>query len=155
MAAAIYLGRRNTYSDGRQIFSSRPMRVEKPYQYLASLKIEFSVEKEFLNSNNLNQDSIKLFRLTDKWSILPTEKLSEDNNKVYYKATSTGTSYYAIAATEAQPITTPVAPPATGQVTEPPLIPKKSPSRSFIWIIIVLLVILIIAYLVMKKKRKQ
>ncbi len=117
---------------------------------IKSLTIEFSVTKEFLTSNNLNTDSIRLFRFTDKWTELPTEKVNEDNNKVNYKATSPGASYFAIAAAAESA-------PTPEEATQPEISPVayKAPQRTILWIIVVIVVIVIVGFLLMKKKRKE
>ncbi|UCD02692.1 MAG: PGF-pre-PGF domain-containing protein [Candidatus Aenigmatarchaeota archaeon] len=65
--------------------------------------IGFMVEKTWLLENEIeNHSHVSLFRLVvDEWTELPTRKVSEDDENVYYEALSPGLSYFAIGITAA------------------------------------------------------
>jgi hypothetical protein len=49
-----------------------------------------------LNSNNIDPDTITLYRYTTTWKKLSTTKTNEDSSYSYYESTSPGMSYFAI-----------------------------------------------------------
>ncbi|MBU1111577.1 MAG: PGF-pre-PGF domain-containing protein, partial [Nanoarchaeota archaeon] len=66
-----------------------------------SPKIKFKVLKSWLKDNGLNKLNVALFRYAnDQWNELTTTLLSEDNEYVYYSATTHGFSYFIIGETE-------------------------------------------------------
>ncbi|MEM5854612.1 MAG: PGF-pre-PGF domain-containing protein [Candidatus Aenigmatarchaeota archaeon] len=70
-------------------------------QDISQAKIKFFVEKSWINENNIDPDTIALYRFSDnKWNKLTTTKLTEDSNYVYYEAETPGFSYFAIAGEE-------------------------------------------------------
>ncbi|PIN74483.1 hypothetical protein COV18_07565 [Candidatus Woesearchaeota archaeon CG10_big_fil_rev_8_21_14_0_10_37_12] len=65
---------------------------------LSDVKIKFSVDKKWLNDNNLNNNDLALFRYDkNKWNALPTTVENFDMSNVYYSATTPGFSYFIIA----------------------------------------------------------
>jgi PGF-pre-PGF domain-containing protein len=92
--------------------SSKPSEVTTPpgvaYSYLtittsniesddiSDVKIKFKVGKPWITENNINKDTIKLYRYTTEWNELQTSLVSEDENYVYYEAISPGLSVFAI-----------------------------------------------------------
>ena len=58
--------------------------------------ITFSVNKSWIESNNIDKDTVTLNRYTDKWDRLPTTLMYEDSVSVYYRAKTPGFSYFAI-----------------------------------------------------------
>ena len=79
-----------------------------PYQYVSidktvltnedilSASIRFRVENDWIETNGIDKDTIKLYRYTTKWNELPTEKLSHDSKYTYYESVTTGFSYFGI-----------------------------------------------------------
>jgi len=63
---------------------------------IGDVTVKFTVEKSWLTSNNLDKNNMVLYRFTDKWDVLPTTLLSEDENKVHYSSLTSGFSYFAI-----------------------------------------------------------
>ena len=64
---------------------------------IKSLMIDFKVEKSWINENKINKSFIKLYRYTAKtWESLPTIKTDEDEANIYYRASSSGFSIFAI-----------------------------------------------------------
>jgi PGF-pre-PGF domain-containing protein len=64
--------------------------------------ITFKVEKSWIESNASSVNSVQLQKYIKEdgnllWKSLPTEKVSEDNESVYYKAQTPGFSIFAIA----------------------------------------------------------
>ena len=64
------------------------------------VKLRFRVEKSWINENNIDVDTIALYRYTNKWEKLNTVKISEDSENVYFEAESPGLSVFAIAGEE-------------------------------------------------------
>jgi PGF-pre-PGF domain-containing protein len=60
-------------------------------------KIRFKVEKSWITDNNINSTTLALYRWhANKWNKLPTQKISEDSNFIYFEAETPGFSYFAI-----------------------------------------------------------
>jgi len=115
--------------------------VDKEYQYLkvdmknfvdsdiSSAIITFTVNKDWLVDNSVNEKEIQLFRYnSDKWNALDAKVIASDDVKVTYEAASPGFSVFAIGVkssdkkeekTPEQP-TTPVEP-----VTQPKEVEKQ------------------------------
>ncbi|MEM7821511.1 MAG: PGF-pre-PGF domain-containing protein [Candidatus Aenigmatarchaeota archaeon] len=111
----LVVNRANSVSINVEKLDKRPAEVQvdvvgKAYRYLkitkenlrdqdiAQAKIKFFVEKSWINENNIDPNTIALYRFSDnKWNKLTTTKLTEDSNYVYYEAETQGFSYFAIA----------------------------------------------------------
>ncbi|TGC08431.1 hypothetical protein CUN85_08910 [Methanolobus halotolerans] len=59
-------------------------------------KVNFKVEKQWLESNNVGYDSILLYNYHNEWGALATERTGEDDAYVYYTAQTPGFSPFAI-----------------------------------------------------------
>lgn len=65
---------------------------------LAKVEMEFMVEKTWLNSNNIDEGTVRLYRYSGTdWAALSTAKTGGDTNYMYYTAASPGLSVFAIA----------------------------------------------------------
>jgi len=65
---------------------------------LSNIKIRFKVEKLWINANNIEASKVALYKFENEdWVKLPTQKISEDDNNVYYEATLTSLSFFVIA----------------------------------------------------------
>ena len=70
-----------------------------PEDAIKSIRIAFSVDKDWLVQNNLSPDSVVLYRLVGKsWKNLDTNRADETGNVYTYVATTPGFSIFAIAA---------------------------------------------------------
>lgn len=58
--------------------------------------IGFKVEKSWIKDNNVNETLVTLNWFNNSWMSLPTEKIGEDNNYVYFESTTPGFSFFAI-----------------------------------------------------------
>ena len=68
---------------------------------IASFTIKFKVEKTWITNNNIDKNMILLMRYHNgSWQELPTTLVKEDETNVYYEATMTGFSIFAIAVKE-------------------------------------------------------
>ncbi len=67
-----------------------------------SVKIVFRVSKSWLSSNSLDEDSIRLAKYSSGWKELSTEKLREDSGYVYYSASVSDLSTFAVIAKESK-----------------------------------------------------
>lgn len=64
--------------------------------YFENGVIEFKVEKDWLEENNIKQSQITLQWYNEGWQPLNTEKVKEDENYVYFKSETPGFSCFAI-----------------------------------------------------------
>jgi PGF-pre-PGF domain-containing protein len=65
--------------------------------FIAEAFIGFEVPMEWIESNNIDEDSIRLEHYSNgKWNRLPTVKVSEDSEKLFFEARTTGFSPFAI-----------------------------------------------------------
>ncbi|MFA0823167.1 MAG: phosphate ABC transporter substrate-binding protein PstS family protein [Methanomethylovorans sp.] len=70
------------------------------------LKVNFKVEKKWLEENNIETDTVKLYRYADSsWKALPTTTAGEDESYIYFESQTPGFSPFAIISeTEAQEV---------------------------------------------------
>jgi len=61
-----------------------------------SATIEFRVEKELLEKNDIEENSVKLLRLNSEWQELPTDLIEVGETYLYYEAESPGFSLFAV-----------------------------------------------------------
>lgn len=59
--------------------------------------IQFRVPKDWLEQNNVDENTVKLLRLNSEWQELPTTLVRESDLYLYYEATSPGFSVFAVA----------------------------------------------------------
>jgi PGF-pre-PGF domain-containing protein/PGF-CTERM protein len=70
--------------------------------------VSFSVDKTWLDENDVDPSNIRLLRYTTQWTPLTTTMTGEDEDKVYYTAETPGFSSFAIVAdTDTAPVTEP------------------------------------------------
>ncbi|MCD6108854.1 MAG: PGF-pre-PGF domain-containing protein [Thermoplasmata archaeon] len=68
---------------------------------ITSFIIKFKVEKTWITNNNIDKNMILLMRYHNgSWQELPTTLVKEDETNIYYEATMTGFSIFAIAVKE-------------------------------------------------------
>jgi len=92
---------------------------------IKSVIINFKVPKSWFTQNNISFDGVSLYRYTgNKWVLLSTLVDRMDNTSVYFKATSPGFSYFAIAAKPAPG--TAVARPTTTQTPNTTATPSST-----------------------------
>jgi PGF-pre-PGF domain-containing protein len=73
---------------------------------ITHVKIVFKVEKSWIAANNIDSSSIKMYKYIDgSWVAQPTTKIGEDSAYIYFEATSTGLSYFAVSATKRTTLT--------------------------------------------------
>jgi PGF-pre-PGF domain-containing protein len=66
---------------------------------LSSVKIKFWVDRSWVQQNNVDLQTVKLMRYSDgDWQELPTQQSEADANMIYFSATSSGLSTFAIVA---------------------------------------------------------
>jgi PGF-pre-PGF domain-containing protein len=145
----------------------------KVYQYLEittnnieddnieEASIQFEVSKSWINENNIDSTTVKLYRYTTTWEALDTTLVNETTDSYVYEATTPGFSTFAIGGetktiTTTTTIVTTTIPPTTTlpeevtttvpTTTIPPTtttlpVPKKKPD--YTWIIIFIIVIIV------------
>ena len=65
---------------------------------ISSAKIRFKVEKLWIDANNIDPSKVFLYKLVDNnWVQLPTQKISEDANNIYYESSLSSFSIFVIA----------------------------------------------------------
>jgi len=65
--------------------------------------IEFKLEKSWITANNIDENTVQLMRYKNGWQPLPTRKIREDVNYVYYSAETPGFSVFAIGGSAQMP----------------------------------------------------
>ena len=149
--------------------------AEKSYQFiqidktniadvaLRTVKIKFNVAKLWLTENNVAETQIALQRYdNERWTKLPTKKLSDDGTNINFESDSPGLSIFAItalAAGETPPSTIPEATEATSTTspsgtseTTSTTAPTKTPTDSTGLIVVALLILVVVAAVFMRKK---
>lgn len=135
----------------------------KPTNFLNSevqlAKIEFRVDKNWIKANNIDVDSIKLYRLVDtSWTPIYTVRLDETSYVYHYAAETKGFSIFAIGGSiSTEPPEEPVQPPEEQiPIQAPPQTPSQASSDMLgLVIIIVGVVVLIIVISKLKGRHKQ
>ena len=142
---------------------------------LSNVLIKFKVPKSWLFDKQVSADSIVLKRYTTVWIDLSTTKTKEDAVYVYYEATSSGLSYFAIATrqtisqptTPAENATTPVETPPAEQppvetppaeqppVETPPVVAKGIPAWQIAVVLVIIIVLGVGAYLFYTQKTQE
>jgi PGF-pre-PGF domain-containing protein len=64
------------------------------------LKFHFKINKSWINENNIDLDSVKLYRFNNDWQQLFTILIDEDDLYFYFEAESPGLSIYTVVGTE-------------------------------------------------------
>jgi PGF-pre-PGF domain-containing protein len=81
---------------------------------ISSVKLDFKIERDWANQNQVDEQTIKLYRCNNgTWQILPTTLLYADEKYLYYEAISPGFSVFAaigekVKETIPQPIVKPI-----------------------------------------------
>jgi PGF-pre-PGF domain-containing protein len=106
--------------------------IEVTPKYVTSEDIEyvdfdFKVKKSWITAENIDEDTVALYRFTDTWNKLPTSKAREDADYIYYTARSPGFSYFAISGEEVTPAPPAPAPPVAPAPTPPAPAPEEPP----------------------------
>jgi len=63
----------------------------------SNIDIDIRVSKDWINEQQINTETISLYRYTVQWERLTTARISEDANYIHYRARTPGFSYFAIA----------------------------------------------------------
>jgi len=89
---------------------------------IESVKIEFSVQKNWISANNIDESTIVLQRYDgSNWQKLVTKKLSEDANEIHFQAESGGLSVFAITG-ESVLLTVPIVPKVPSGIVAKPAV---------------------------------
>jgi PGF-pre-PGF domain-containing protein len=65
-------------------------------QNIKSATINFKIDKEWLEKNNIAASSIKLMRYSNKWNDLPTRQIESTEKEIHYQAGTEGFQFFAI-----------------------------------------------------------
>jgi PGF-pre-PGF domain-containing protein len=113
------------------VYAYLDIQTTAPEGSIESLTINFKVELSWLTDNNIDKNNVVLMRYhNNAWEQLDTTMLTEDLTYVYYQATATGMSTFAIA-------------------VSPPLVQPGAPQIPVLFIVILVIVLGIIALVVM------
>jgi len=74
----------------------------KNLEDIEEASMRFEVKKSWFDSENLDKNSVALYRHTGQWDKLKTEFLSEDSFSAFYLADVPGFSYFAVGAKSSQ-----------------------------------------------------
>ncbi|MDP3918413.1 MAG: S8 family serine peptidase [Nanoarchaeota archaeon] len=87
-----------TISTGKEVFEYYSIYLTNfGDEDIVDSTVNFEVSKNWVLTNNIDKDTIKLLRYTESWDELETSFLSEDSNSYNYEADVPGFSYFAIA----------------------------------------------------------
>jgi len=125
------------------------------------IKLKINVNKSWITDNNIDENTVALNRYhNNAWEKLPTSKVEEDDDYVYYVAEMTGLSVFAVTGEVKTTVTTTV--PTTLATTVPTTVATTVPTEPVIegmptWSfgIIILVIIIAIGLWWTKKKRPQ
>ena len=133
--------------------------------HIRDIKIRFKVLRTWFTENSIaSYDDVLLYRYSREWTALPIQIIDSDDDYIYYEATSSGFSYFAIAEKiEEVPVEEPEVPvvvtddiPITGDVVEEE--PELEPEKNNYMVPIIALVIAVAAIFILllaKAKKKQ
>jgi len=94
--------------------------VPARYTTITNAKILFSVPQAWLDENGVDPSTIVLYHLTENgWQVLPTTIVSTKHGTVYFSATTSGFSLFAIAGTPGSTATTATTILPTTQAADP------------------------------------
>jgi PGF-pre-PGF domain-containing protein len=65
-------------------------------QNIKKATVNFKVDKEWLEKNNIAANSIKLMRYSDRWNVLPTQQIGETEEEIHYQADTEGFTFFSI-----------------------------------------------------------
>jgi PGF-pre-PGF domain-containing protein len=121
-----------------------------PEDAIKSIRIAFSVDKDWLTENDLSADDVTLYRLVgETWKELDTTRVDESGNRYAYVAKTPGFSTFAIAA-KAPVLLNAV----TGSAISIPTIPLSADTFVLGLIVLVLIAAIVIARMKSPKKRR-
>ncbi len=112
--------------------------------HIKRAKIQFEVNKTWINDNNIDPDTIALHRYTNRWEKLYTRRTGEDNGFVYYDAETLGFSVFAISGEVKPGVTITTVPGATTTPTGVTTVPVTEAVVGFSpWHIVIIIVIIV------------
>jgi PGF-pre-PGF domain-containing protein len=77
--------------------------VPERYTTITSVKYEFDIPSSWISEQKSGSSAVSLYRYSSNaWGVLPTTVEREENGRVYYSATGSGFSYFAIGIPYAQ-----------------------------------------------------
>jgi len=124
--------------------------------HIDKVKIQFEVNKSWINDNNIDPDTVALNRhRVNAWERLQTRKTGENNDFVYYEAETPGFSTFAISGEVKAGVTTTtpgVTTTTPGVTTTTPI--KEAEIGVSVWIAVVFIIVIvgIIGFALYKKR---
>ncbi|MBU5575016.1 MAG: right-handed parallel beta-helix repeat-containing protein, partial [Candidatus Aenigmarchaeota archaeon] len=122
---------------------------------ISSVTIKFRIPISWLNENNIDENSIKLYKYENgEWKELPTSILSRDDKYIYYSATSQGLSIYSISG-QVKTITAPSGEKPTSPTEEKPTKKSTEKPADYTMILLGIIIILLFASIFINLYRKS
>ncbi|MEM7825214.1 MAG: PGF-pre-PGF domain-containing protein [Candidatus Aenigmatarchaeota archaeon] len=128
---------------------------------ISFVTIRFKVNKTWVFDNNIDVNTISLYRYSNGWQKLTTTKTNEDNECYYFEAISPGLSTFAVAG-EQIVVTTTTLPEVITTTTLPTTIPTTilvkpptKPTNLYIIFLLLLLLVIVLMFLVIKRSKKK
>jgi len=115
--------------------------------HVDKVKIQFEVNKSWINNNNIDPDTVALNRYrVNAWERLQTRKTSEDDDFVYYEAETPGFSTFAITGEVITGVTTTT--PSVVVTTTLPMVTTTLPVAvgemgPSVWAVVIVVVIIV------------
>lgn len=125
---------------------------------IKEVAIKFRVEKDWIMSNGVNTEDIRLLRWEGDWKQLETKVLSSDDVYYYFESTSPGLSGFAISALKSETslaAPTAAAPIGATPTKTPAVAPPPGQAISWVYILILLAVIAVAAFLYSSTRKKK
>ncbi|MFH7909564.1 MAG: PGF-pre-PGF domain-containing protein, partial [Candidatus Aenigmatarchaeota archaeon] len=122
---------------------------------ISSVTIKFRIPISWLNENNIDENSIKLYKYENgEWKELPTSILLRDDKYIYYSATSQGLSIYSISG-QVKTITAPSGEKPTSPTEEKPTKKSTEKPADYTMILLGIIIILLFASIFINLYRKS
>jgi len=123
--------------------------------HIGEVKIQFEVNKSWINDNNIDPDTVALNRYRfNAWERLQTRKTGEDNDFVYYETETPGFSTFAISGEVKAVVTTtvPVVTTTTPIVTTVPVTVAEIGVSVWVAVVVIIILVAVIGYWLYKKR---
>lgn len=87
---------------GRQTYRYLDIEANVSENNIQNASIDFNVEKEWINQNEINQTQVVLMRYNQGWEDLPTKQRTENQTHIMYSSETPGFSTFAVASKNSQ-----------------------------------------------------
>ncbi len=123
----------------------------------STINMRFKVTKSWVTTNNVDHDTIALYRYNSGWEKLTTTETNEDSSYYYYEASTPGFSIFAVGAEKIDtgttgPTNTTDTPPPEVNTTETPaagsdlVVPTGSEDSNLLLAVVVIIIAVVVAF---------